>query len=70
MTQFGRKGNTPISDVAYKPNSKNFNNNKITKYYLDEETKLGRTYLSDEQWTDTEMCSDVEMEKVICAANA
>ena len=30
----------------------------------------GSTYLTDEQWADTGMCSDVEVEKVFCAANA
>ncbi|XP_075249935.1 uncharacterized protein LOC142342482 [Convolutriloba macropyga] len=34
-----------------------------------EDTIPGRTYLTDEQRADIGMCSDVEIEKVICAAN-
>ena len=30
----------------------------------------GRLYLTDEQLADTDMCSDVELIKFICAANA
>ena len=36
----------------------------------DEDTIPGRSYLTEEQWADTALCSDTEIEKVICAANA
>ena len=36
---------------------------------IDEDTIPGRSCLTDAQWADTGMCSDVEIEKVICAAN-
>ena len=67
---FGRKCNTPISRITTKSNSKNLNYNAIIKYYLDEDTIPGRSYLSEEQWADTALCSDTEIERVICAASA
>ena len=65
--QFGRKSNTTISNIITEP--KNSNYNKIIKHYLDEDTVPGRSYLTEEQWSDTALCSDTETEKVICAAN-
>ena len=50
---FGRKCNTPISNITIKPNNKNLNCNKIIKQYLDEDTMPGRSYLTEEQWADT-----------------
>ena len=67
---FGRICNTPISNITTKFNSKNLNYNAIIKYYLDEDTIPGRSYLSEEQWADTALCSDTEIERVICAANS
>ena len=67
---FGRQFNTPVSNITKKSNSKDLIYNKITKYYLDKDTIHGRSYFTDEQWADTGMCTDVEKEKVICAANA
>ena len=46
---FGRKCNTPISNINTKSNSKNLNYNATIKYYLDEDTIPGRSYLSEEQ---------------------
>ena len=69
-THFGRKCNTPISNITTKSNIKNLNYNAIIKYYLDEDTIPGRSYLSEEQWADTALCSDTEIERVICAASA
>ena len=66
---FGRKCNTPISNVTTKSNKKNLNYYAIIKYYLDEDTIPGRSYLSEEQWADTALCSDTEIERVICAAS-
>ena len=34
------------------------------------DTIPGQSYLTDEQWVDTRMCSDVEIERLIHAANA
>ena len=67
---FGRKSNTPISNITTKPNSKNLNYNAILNDYLDEDTIPGRSYLSEEQWADTALCSDTEIERVMCAASA
>ena len=66
---FGRRCNTPISNITTKSNTNNLNYNKIFKHYLDEDTIPGRSYLTDTQWADTGMCSDVEIEKFFCAAN-
>ena len=65
---FGRKCNTPISNITTKPNRKNYN--AILNYYLDEKTIPGRSYMSEEQWADTALCSDTEIERVMCAASA
>ena len=67
---FGRKCNTPISNITAKPYSKNLNYNAILNYYLDEDTILGRSYLSEEQWADTALCSDTKIERVMGAASA
>ena len=67
---FSRKCNTPISNITTKPNDKNLKHNKIIKHYSDEDTITGRSYLTEEQWADTALCSDTEIEKVICAASA
>ena len=69
-THFGRRCNTPTSNITTKSSNKNLNYNKIIKCYLDENTTPGRSYLTDTQWADTGICSDVEIEKVICTANA
>ena len=66
---FGRNCNTPVSNITAKSNIKNLNYNKTIEHSLDENTIPGRSYLTDEQWADTSMCSDVEIEKVICTAN-
>ena len=39
---FGRKCNTPVSNISTKSNSKNLKYNKLINYYLDEATKPGR----------------------------
>ena len=56
---FGKRCNAPNSNITIKSNKKNLNYNKIIKYYLGEDTIPGRSYLTDEQWTDTGMSSDV-----------
>ena len=67
---FGRKCNTPISIITTKSNSKNLKYNARIKYYLDEVTIPGRSYLSEEQWEDKALCSDTEIERVIFAASS
>ena len=67
---FHRKCNTPIYNITTEPNNKNLNYNKIIKHYLDEDTIPGRAYLTEEQRSDTALCSDTEIEKVICASSA
>ena len=37
---------------------------------IDEDTIPGRSHLSEEQWADTALCSDTEIERVMCAASA
>ena len=69
LANFGRKRNTPASNIKTKPNSKNLNYTEIVRYYLDEDTILGRSYLTDLQWVDAEMCSEAEIERVNFAAN-
>ena len=66
---FGRQCNTPISNITTKSDSKNLDYNAIINYYLDEDTIPGRSYLTGEQWADTALCSDTEIERVICAAS-
>ena len=66
---FGRKCNTPRSNITTKSDSKNLNYNAIINYYLDKDTIPGRSYLTEEQWADTALCSDTEIERVICAAS-
>ena len=65
----GRKCNTPISNITTKSDSKNLNYNAIINYYLGEDTIQGRSYLTEEQWADTALCSDTEIERVISAAS-
>ena len=67
---FVRKCDTPISNITTKPNNKNLDFYNIIKHYLDEDTIPGRSYLMEEQWADTALFSDTEIEKVICVADA
>ena len=67
---FGGKHNIAASNITTKPESNHLSNEWKIKYYLDEDTILGRSYLTDDDWADTSMCSDLEVYKVICALNA
>ena len=69
-THFGWKCNTPISNITTASNSKNLNYNTIIKNYLDKDTIPVRSYLSEEQWADTALCSDTKIKRVICAASS
>ena len=66
---FGRKCNTPSSNITTKSDEKNLNYKKLIKHCLDENRTPGRAYLTEEQWTDMALSSDTEIKKVICSAN-
>ena len=70
VAHIGRPFNTPISNVTTQSSNKRLKYNRRIKRYIDEDTIPGRSYLTDAQWASTGMCSNVEIEKVICAANA
>ena len=46
---FGRRCNTPISNITTKTNNKNLNYKEIIKFSLDEDNIPGRLYLTDAQ---------------------
>ena len=46
---FGRRCNTPISNITTKSNKKNLNYKEIIKFYLDEDKISGRLYFTDAQ---------------------
>ena len=60
---------TTPSNITTKSNNKNLHLKKIIQHYLDEDTIPGGSYLTEEQWADTALCSDTEIEKEIIAAN-
>ena len=62
---FGKKCNTPVSNITTKSNSKNLINSKIIKHYLDEDTIPGRSHLTDEQCAHTRLYSDVKIEIIL-----
>ena len=66
---FGRKCNTPSSNITTNSYNNNLNYNQLIKHYLDKKRFPGRAYLTKEQWADASLCSDTEIEKIICAAN-
>ena len=55
--------------ISPQEQTENLNYIKIIKHYLDEDTNPDSSYLTDTQCEDTGMCSNVEIKKVICAAN-
>ena len=57
---FGRKGNTPLSNVRTKPDPKSLTYKKILNKYLDLETVRWEELISDESW-DNEGRSDTEV---------
>ena len=61
---FARKCNTALSNLATISNSKNLNYRKV-KYYLDEDTIPGRTYLSDEECADRECALTWELKRLL-----
>ena len=68
--QFDRNYITAASNITTKPDSKHFGYNEIIQFYLDEGKIPGCSYLADEQWMNSGMCTDLEVENTICAVNA
>ena len=59
--QFGRKANTPLSNITTKPDPKSLTYKNILNKYLDLETVRWEELISDENWDD-EGKSDTELE--------
>ena len=49
-SHFGRKANTPLSNISTKPNSSYLSYEKILNHYLDEETVTPNELLPEEHW--------------------
>ena len=58
---FGRKANTPLSNITTNPDSKSLTYKNILNKYLDLETVRWDQLLTDENWDNDER-SDIEME--------
>ena len=58
---FGRKANTPLSNISTEPDLSTLTYNSILKDNLDMETVRWYELLSEDQW-DTEARSDIELE--------
>ena len=58
---FGRKANTPLSNITNKPDPKSLTYRKILNKYLDLETVRWEELICDENW-DNEGSSDTELE--------
>ena len=58
---FGRKANTPLSNISTKPDPKNLTYKHILNKYLDLETVSWDKLISEENW-DVEARSDTELE--------
>ena len=65
-SQFGRKVNTPLSNISTKLNSSDLSYDKILNHYLHEETVTPNELLPKEDWDNT--CSDDEIERNMCKA--
>ena len=65
---FDGKFSTPTFNITTKLDSKDLSYNKIIKTYLEEDTIVSHSYLSEKQWVDTDMRSKLEAEKFFCAA--
>ena len=59
---FGRKTNTPLSNISTKPNSSSLTYKRILTNYLDMETVRWEELISEDNW-DTEARSDIELEQ-------
>ena len=65
-SHFGRKANTPLSNISTKPNSSDLSYDKSLNHYLDEETVTPNELLPEEHWGNTR--SDDEIERNMCKA--
>ena len=59
---FGRKRNTPLSNISSEPDPRTLTYTPILKKYLDMETVRWDELISDEQW-DNDARSDIDLEK-------
>ena len=65
-SHFGRKANTPHSNISTKPHPSNLSYEKILNHFLDEETVTPNELLPEEHWGN--YGSGDEMEKKMCKA--
>ena len=65
-SHFGRKANTPLSNISTKPNSSDLSYEKNLNHYLDEETVMPNELLPEEHWGNGR--SDDEIERNMCKA--
>ena len=65
-SHFGRKANTPLSNISTQPKSSDLSYEKILNHYLDEETVTPNELLPEEQWGNSR--SDNEIERNMCKA--
>ena len=65
-SHFGRKANTPLSNINTKPHSSNLSYEKVLNHYLDEETVTPHELLPEEHWGNTR--SDDEVQRKMCKA--
>ena len=65
-SHFGRKANTPLSNISTQPKSSDLSYEKILNHYLDEETVTPNELLPEEHWGNSR--SDDEIERNMCKA--
>ena len=65
-SHFGRKANTPLSNISTQPKSSDLSYEKILNHYLDEETVTPNELLPEEHWGNIR--SDDEVERNMCKA--
>ena len=65
-SHFGRKANTPLSNISTEPNSSDLSYEKILNHYLDEEKVKPNELLPENHWGNYR--SDEELEKNMCTA--
>ena len=66
QSYFGRKANTPYSNISTKPNSSDLSYEKILNHYLDEGTVTPNEFLPEKHWGNDR--SDDEIERNMCKA--
>ena len=65
-SHFGRKANTPLSNISTQPKSSDLSYEKILNHYLDEETVTPNELLPEDHWGNSR--SDDEIERNMCKA--